>query len=84
MFPVYLKYKGHLTYFKIESYHQFLELKILGQYFCLTLNTAKILPDRVFIADLLEDQGKHVERITQSEFEEILKTCYQTRTETSF
>lgn len=84
MFPVFLKYKQHATYFKINSLNQFDELRILGNYFNLLKHDAKILPDRVFIADLLEDKGERLERITKHEFEDVLEHCYRNRIEKVF
>lgn len=84
MFPVYLKYKKHPTYFKINAVNNFEELRILGNYFNLSKHTASILPDRVFIADLLEDKGERLEKITKHEYEDILEACYRTRIEKVF
>ena len=79
MFPVFLKYKQHATYFKINALNNFEELRILGRYFNLTTHQAAILPDRVFIADLLEDKGERLEAITQHEFEDVLEECYRNK-----
>lgn len=84
MFPIYLKYKQHQTYFKIISLSEFQELRILGNYFNLSNHLAKILPDRIFIADLLEDKGERLENITVIEFDEVLEQCYQTKIEKVF
>jgi hypothetical protein len=84
MFPIYLKYKKHPTYFKITAVNKFEELRILGNYFNLSKHEASILPDRVFIADLLEDKGERLERITKHEFEDVLEFCYQKRIEKVF
>ena len=84
MFPIYLKYKQHQTYFKIISLSEFQELRLLGNYFNLSNHVAKILPDRNFIADLLEDNGERLESITSSEFEEVVKQCYQNKIEKIF
>jgi|JI10StandDraft_1071094.scaffolds.fasta_scaffold165876_2 hypothetical protein len=84
MFPTYLKYKKHETYFKINSLQHFEELRILGKYFNLTNHEAKILPDRVFIADLLEDKGDRLEKISKTEFEDVLEFCYRNRIEKVF
>jgi hypothetical protein len=84
MFPTYLKYKQHQTYFKINSLEQFLELRILGNFFNLTKHDAKILPDRVFIADLLDDKGERLELISKYEFDDVLELCYRTKIEKVF
>ncbi|MFN4812177.1 MAG: hypothetical protein ACK46S_00910 [Bacteroidota bacterium] len=84
MFPVYLKYKQHPTYFKINSLVNFEELRILGNYFNLSKREATILPDRVFIADLLEDRGERLEKITKHEFEDVLEHCYRNKIEKVF
>jgi hypothetical protein len=84
MFPTYLKYKQHETYFKINSMQHFEELRILGNFFNLTKHYAIILPDRVFIADLLEDKGERLESITKHEFEDVLEFCYRNRIQKVF
>jgi hypothetical protein len=84
MFPTYLKYKQHQTYFKINSLEQFLELRILGNFFNLNKHDAKILPDRVFIADLLDDKGERLELISKYEFDDVLERCYRTKIEKVF
>ena len=75
MFPTYLKYKQHQTYE---------ELRILGNFFNLTKHDAKILPDRVFIADLLEDKGERLELINKHEFEDVLELCYRSKIQKVF
>ncbi|HRG58640.1 MAG TPA: hypothetical protein PK323_06740 [Bacteroidia bacterium] len=50
----------------------------------MTKHQATILPDRVFIADLLEDKGERLEKITQHEFEDVLEYCYRNRIEKVF
>jgi hypothetical protein len=84
MFPVYLKYKQHATYFKINSISNFEELRVIGNFFNLTKHQAKILPDRLFIADLLEDKGERLEKITQHEFDDMLEFCYRNKIEKVF
>jgi hypothetical protein len=84
MFPVFLKYKRHSTYFKIVSLSSFEEIRILGNYFNITKHEATILPDRVFIADLLEDKGERLEHITKHEFEDVLEFCYRNKIEKVF
>lgn len=84
MFPTYLKYKKHPTYFKINSTSNFEELRILGNFFNLSKHQATMLPDRVFIADLLEDKGERLEKITQHEFDDVLEFCYRNRIEKVF
>lgn len=84
MFPIFLKYKQHATYFKINSLNNFEELRILGNYFNLSKHDVMILPDRVFVADLLEDKGERLEKITKHEFEDVLEYCYRHRKEKVF
>lgn len=84
MFPIYLKYIKHPTYFKINSASNFEELRILGNFFNLSKHQVTILPDRVFIADLLEDKGERLEKITQHEYEDVLEFCYRNRIEKVF
>jgi hypothetical protein len=84
MFPTYLKYKQHQTYFKINSSNNFEELRIVGNFFSLTVHEASILPDRVFIADLLYDKGERLEKLATQEFNEVLADCYKTKIEKFF
>jgi len=70
-FPQYRKYKNNKSFFKITSESSFEEIKFLPggevKYHCFE---AKILPDRNFICDLLNDVGLYVDMITEKEFEE--------------
>jgi len=69
-FPVYLKYKNNASFFKIVNYEVFEEVKFTGNKAELHIFKAKILPDRNYIADLLQTDSPYVEKISEEEFSE--------------
>ena len=52
-FPQYRKYPNNASYFRIDDLESFEELKKVGENWLLERYTAKILPDRNFVQDLL-------------------------------
>ena len=57
LFPQYRKYKNNKHFFKIVSHTEFEEISFIGNKKIIHTTVAKILPDRNFIADLLNDIG---------------------------
>lgn len=74
-FPQYRKYNNNQSYFKIISETEIVELKTFGKFYELHHIKAKILPERIMIADLLNDYKKFALEINESEFEERLNYC---------
>lgn len=70
-YPQYRKYKNNKSYFKISSPDTFEEIRATGDKYYLHMFTAKILPDRNFISDMLHNYEEHWEAITESEFKSI-------------
>lgn len=68
-FPVYRKYKNNKHFFKIISNEEFDEISFIGTKPILINHKAKILPDRNFIQDLLQDVGIICEPSTPQEYE---------------
>lgn len=75
VFPQYRKYSNGQSYFKIVSETEFIELKIFGSMFEIHHINAKILPERVMIADMLNDYKNFAEAISQQEYEEKMAYC---------
>ena len=73
-FPQFRKYKNNLSYFKLESYDHFVEYKKYGKTWEKIEFTAKILPDRVFIADMLLEDSPYWDVIDEEEFEFFLNS----------
>lgn len=71
-FPQYRKYPNNKSYFKVLSSESFEEINAIGKKYFLTKVEAKILPDRNFIADMLEASENWVE-IDKSEYESVLR-----------
>ncbi len=69
------KYKNEQSYFKISGPEEMEELKLMGKYFKVYHIKATILPERVFIGDLLEQYQEFAEAITAEEYEQQLKWC---------
>lgn len=74
-FPVYRKYFNNKSYFKIISSTEFEELVIFGKNYQHTTYTAKILPDRVLIEDMINNEGNHWVNCSREEYEEVLTNC---------
>lgn len=73
-FPQYRKYKNNKHFFKIISHEVFEEISFIGNKPIIHTITAKILPDRNFIADLLNDVGNTAEMSTAEEYTNQLQT----------
>ena len=75
IFPVYRKYADGSAYFEIISESEFREVKKIGNSFILHQISATILPDRNYIADLINNNGGYYVEITESEFNQELTHC---------
>lgn len=73
-FPQFRKYKNNLSYFKIESNARFIEWKRMTNKWEKIEIEATILPDRVFISDMLEEESLYWDSITENEFNFFLKS----------
>lgn len=67
-FPIYRKYEGGLSYFKITSSSHFIELKVMGTLVSKYDITAKILPDFQFITDMIDLHNNHWAESTEEEY----------------
>ena len=76
-FPVYRKYPGDRTYFKIHNFDAFEEVKRMGKYYEVHVYQASILPDRNLIEDMIHLNGPYWEEATPSEFENFKAYCEQ-------
>lgn len=74
-FPICLKSPDGNTFFKIDSATTFEELRKLGAYYSHNKITANTLPDRNYLADLIEGHENHWEHITATTFEQELQYC---------
>ena len=72
-FPTYRKYKNNKNFFKIINENEFDEISFIGSKAIVVKHIAKILPDRNFIYDLLNDVGNTSELSNQKEYESYLK-----------
>ena len=71
-FPVFRKYEGDFSFFKITSPNSFIELKDMGDRETLFTFKAKILPDFQFITDMINFHNNHWIDCSESEFNHIL------------
>lgn len=74
IFPAYRKYKNNKNFFKIINENEFEEISFIGKKTIVIKHLAKILPDRNFISDLLNDVGNTSELSNQEEYESYLNT----------
>lgn len=72
MFPLYRKYKNNKNYFKITSENEFEELSIIGTKLIIKKHQAKILPDRNFIFDLIENSDTLFLDSSEEEYNNLL------------
>ncbi len=72
-FPQYRKYKNNKHFFKIYSESEFDEISFIGTKAIITKHQAKILPDRNFISDLLNDFETTCEFSNEEEYNLHLK-----------
>lgn len=70
-FPQYRRYLNGASYFRIDSYEQFEELRRMGRQWLLEQYTAKILPDRNLVHDLLFDYASFAEEIAAEAYEAV-------------
>lgn len=74
-FPQYRKYKNNLSYFKIHGLEHFTEYKKFGSAWEKIEIVAKILPDRNYIADMLNDYEQYWDKIEEEDFEKIITSA---------
>ena len=74
-FPQYRKYKNGQSFFRINTAEDMEELKLMGKYFKLYHIKATILPERVFIGDMLEAYHEFADAITETEYTAQLSWC---------
>lgn len=72
VFPTYRKYKNNKHFFKIINESEFDEISFIGSKAMVVKHIAKILPDRNFISDLLNDIENTCEVSTKEEYEKHL------------
>ncbi|MCB0410492.1 MAG: hypothetical protein KDD29_09760 [Flavobacteriales bacterium] len=67
-FPVFRKYKNQKSFFKIISQTEFEEIKLFGAKGELHSFSAKILPDRNYIYDMLYNYTDYWDESDENEF----------------
>ena len=83
-FPLFRKYSHGKTFFRINSKENFDELMIIGSFYILRNQQARILPEYTMIIDMLENQDNNWEEISEDEFEEKIEYCKNELTEKTF
>lgn len=71
----YFEMKGGKSFYAITPPDHCLEYQIIGKKFVVHNITAKILPERMLIHDILNDQYDRYEEITELEFEKRQAEC---------
>jgi len=72
-FPQYRKYKNGQSYFEILSENEFLEYKIQINKVEKELFTARILPDRNMINDMLYNYEDHWDEVEKEDLKDFLE-----------
>lgn len=70
-FPIYRKYVGIDTWFRIESDRNFTEIKRIGKNYLLNNIEAKQYPEMLLIQDMINLKDGRWEVCDESEFEEL-------------
>lgn len=74
-FPQYRKLNNGKNYYKITSPSEMLEIGTMGNYYWEVNISAKILPERLMIEDILNGMGETYLTITGEEFSDFLNIC---------
>lgn len=75
MFPIYRKYSNNKSYFKVFDTTSFEEIQVLGSNYWIYSFTAKILPDRNFIKDMIDMQGGGWIEISEEVYKAFKANC---------
>lgn len=75
MFPLYRKYSNNKSYFKVLSVDSFEEIQVMGSNYWIYSFTAKILPDRNFIHDMIEINDGGWLAISEEAYYEFKEHC---------
>lgn len=73
-FPQFRKYKNNKSYFKIIANDHFIEWKKMTLEWEKIEIEATILPDRVFITDMLAEPSEYWDSISEHDYNKFLKT----------
>jgi hypothetical protein len=73
-FPVYRKYKNNKNYFKIMSPALFEEIRLIGSKKTIMRTEAKLLPEKIFVQDLLFNYQSMADEIGEEEYNSVLKS----------
>ena len=74
-FPQYRKLSNDKSYYKICSVHQMQEVQVSGSRFSVHELHAKILPERLLITDILNNDNGHFLTISEQEYQEFVAHC---------
>lgn len=72
-FPVYRKYIGLNTWFRIESERSFTEIRQIGDKYLKTEIRAEQFPEILFIQDMIECQDGRWEISSASDFDPVFQ-----------
>jgi hypothetical protein len=70
-FPVYRKYKNNKNYFKIINASFFEEIRIIGSKKTVMMTEAKLLPEKIFVQDLLYNYHVMADVIEEEEYNSV-------------
>jgi hypothetical protein len=79
-YPQYRRLANQLSYYKIDSPSELLEIQRMGQRWTQYHLVAKILPERLLIQDILENEGGRYETIDEKSFADFQIMCSETLT----
>lgn len=74
-FPLYRKLSNNKVWYRIETPGQMTEVHQIGRHFQKTIIKARILPERILINDILNNEGERWLESSAIEFNLYLEKC---------
>ena len=67
-FPIFMELVNGNSIYRIDSLERMEEIQVIGSKYAVFVLEAKIYPDRVRIADMISNEGKHWNRLDARTF----------------
>lgn len=78
-FPYFCQSANGRSYYKISSATHMTEIQLIGSRYALHELEVRILPERLLLQDMLEDDGTRYLPLRQEEYEARLEDCKNNR-----
>lgn len=74
-FPIYCESLSGKSFYRIDSVSDMTEYQLIGSRYSIYTVTARILPERNLLADMIENHDGVYPRITRETFEKRVENC---------